>query len=355
MTAHTRPTPARPGLRRGLPLALMLLLSLALLAACGQPPAQVHSTSGATMGTTWSVQIVAAPDSSVAGLREDIQAALETVNSQMSTYREDSHLSRFNRAAPGESITLPAEFRAVLMEAMNLAEQTDGVYDPTIGPLVNLWGFGPDGPRTTPPSADEIQAARDRVGWRQLALDPDTHALTQAGNVYLDLSSIAKGYAVDLIAERLDNRGIQAYLVDIGGDMRAKGKKPDGQGWRIGIERPMAGEQAVHTIIEPGDMAVLTSGSYRNHFRDGDKEYSHTIDPRTGKPIPRELVSVTVVHGNAKQADGLATAITALGAEAGYRFAREHDLAVLLLIRDNGTLRERMTPGFKPYLTAEAH
>jgi len=338
---------------RRLPVLLLALLLL-LPAGCGQPQ-QVHTLSGPTMGTAWSVQIVAAPgDRNIAGLRDDIEAALETVNGQMSTYREDSHISRFNRAEPGESITLPPEFTVVLLAAMELAEQTDGAYDPTVGPLVNLWGFGPDGRRTEPPPEEEIEAARERVGWQQLELDLDTRTLTQPGDVLLDLSSIAKGYAADLIAERLEERGINAYLVDIGGDMRVRGRKPDGERWRIAIERPAEGERAIHSIIEPGDAAVATSGSYREFFRASGREYSHTIDPRTGYPIPQELVSVTVLHDNCKEADGLATAITALGPEAGYAFARDRDLAVLLLIRDNDSVQERMTPAFAPYVDGEA-
>ncbi|WP_290652450.1 FAD:protein FMN transferase [Aquisalimonas sp.] len=335
-------------------LRVVLLPAICLLAvACGQPP-QVQTLSGASMGTTWSVQFVAAPgEDDVAAVRADIEAALERVNAQMSTYREDSHISRFNRAAPGESITLPPDFTVVLLAAKELAEQTDGAYDPTVGPLVNVWGFGPDGPRSEAPAEDAIEAARARVGWQQLALDRDTRALTQPGGVYLDLSSIAKGYAADLIAERLETRGITAYLVDIGGDMRVRGRKPDGERWRIAIERPVPGERAIQSVIQPGDKAVATSGSYRQFFREGDREFSHTIDPRTGYPTPQELVSVTVLHDNAKEADGLATAIMALGPEAGYAFAREQDVAVLLLVRDDDTVEERMTPAFAPYVDEE--
>ncbi|MEX0870890.1 MAG: FAD:protein FMN transferase [Aquisalimonadaceae bacterium] len=340
---------------RRMPQLRALLVGLCvLLAACEKAP-RIQEISGPTMGTTWTVKYVPPNSAADAGrVREDIEAALEAVNAQMSTYREDSHISRFNRAAAGESITVPPEFSDVLRASMQLAAQTGGAYDPTVGPLVNLWGFGPDGARAEPPAIEDIKAARARVGWQQLGLNPDTRTLTQRGGVYLDLSSIAKGYAVDLIAGRLEQRGTTAYLVDIGGDMRVRGRKPDGQRWRIGIERPGPGQRAVHSVIEPGDKAVATSGSYRNFFRDQEREYSHTIDPRTGYPIPQDVVSVTVLHDSCTQADGLATAITALGAEAGYAFARDRDLAVLLLIRDNGTVRERMTPAFSPYLDGEA-
>lgn len=343
-------------MRRGVVLipACLVVAALALVQVGCESAPREHQLSGYTMGTEWSVRIVLPADSrQLTGLRDDIEDALETVDAQMSTYRDDSVLSRFNKLPAGESIILPSEFAEVLDAALMLAEQTGGRFDPTVGPLVNLWGFGPDGPRTEPPSEQAIEAARARVGWEQLQFDIDTRELFQPGDVYLDLSSIAKGYAVDLIVRRLETRGINAYLVDIGGDMRSRGEKPGGQPWRIAIERPTPGERGIHTIIEPGNKAIATSGSYRSFFRDGDREYSHTIDPLTGYPIPQELVSVTVVHDNAMAADGLATAITALGPQAGLEFARERDLVVLLLIRDNGSVREEMTERFTPYLDGE--
>ncbi len=335
-------------------LSGLMVVGLLLLAACDRPP-ELQRISGHSMGTTWSVQFVRpANDRQLTGLRDDIEAALETVNAQMSTYRDDSHISRFNQLSPGESITLPPEFTVVLLAALDLAEQTEGAFDPTVGPLVNLWGFGPDGIRDEAPPEEEIEATRARVGWERLEFDMNTRALTQPGDAYLDLSAIAKGYAADLVADTLENRGITDYLVDMGGDMRVRGSKPENQPWRIAVERPVPGERDIHSIIEPGDKAIATSGSYRNFFRDGEQEFSHTIDPHTGYPVPQDLVSVTVLHDNAKMADGLATAITALGAEAGLEFARERDLAVLLLVRDNGDVREEMTPAFEPYLETEA-
>nr|WP_282571421.1 FAD:protein FMN transferase [Methylonatrum kenyense] len=333
-------------------LAGVLLAGALLLGACGQAD-QLQEISGQTMGTTWSAQFVVTADTDTDGLREDLEAALETVNAQMSTYREDSHLSRFNQSAAGESLELPPEFTVVLMAALELAEATDGAFDPTVGPLVNLWGFGPDGRRTEAPPEEELEAARERVGWQQLEFDMNTRRLTQPGEVYLDLSSIAKGFAADQLAEVLEGRGIDRYLVGIGGDMRIRGDKPGGAPWRIAIERPDPGARDIHTVIEPVDVAMATSGSYRNFFVDGEQEYSHTIDPHTGRPVPQDLVSVTVLHDNAKMADGLATAITALGAEAGYRFAREQGLTALLLVRDNDDVRERMTPEFAAYLPQE--
>jgi FAD:protein FMN transferase len=188
------------------------------------------------------------------------------------------------------------------------------------------------------------------VGWYRLEYDATRRELTQPGEAYLDFSAIAKGYAADLVAERLEARGIVDHLVDLGGDMRVRGHRPDGDRWRIAVERPDPSTRDIFTIIEVGDNSLATSGSYRNFFEYGEQEFSHTIDPHTGRPIPQELVSVTVVHDNCMMADGYATAITALGAEAGFEFARELGLAALLLIRDNDDVVERTTEAFAPYL-----
>jgi FAD:protein FMN transferase len=331
-------------------------LTMLLVAACGRPE-QVYSLAGYTMGTQWSVQLVVQPGSRELGsVRREIESVLETINSQMSTFREDSDISRFNRSAAGEAITLREEFSVVLRAALELAEQTRGAYDPTVGPLVNLWGFGPDERRERVPADDEVQAALKRVGWERLKVTSGEQApeLVQPGGAYLDLSSIAKGYAVDRITELLESLGIGAYLVSIGGDMRAKGTRPDGRNWRIGIERPVAGEQGVHHVIEPGDQSVATSGNYRNFFVDDGELYSHVLDPRTGLPVESSLVSVSVLHDSAMLADGLATALMVLGTEAGYAFATKRSLAVLFLVRDGDRLEERMTPAFTPFFAEEA-
>ena len=335
------------------PAALLLAACLSLLTGCSRPP-EAQTLQGHTMGTTWSVRFVVPDDDHrIVGLRDDIEEALDTVDRQMSTWRDDSVLTRFNNLEPGQSIIVPAEFASVLETSLELAEQTDGMFDPTIGPLVNLWGFGPDGRRDEPPAAEDIEGALARVGWRRLSWDPDTRKLTQPGGSYLDFSAIAKGYAADLVGERLEARGIRDFIVDLGGDMVIRGQRPGGTPWRIAIERPDPSTREIFSIIELSDQALATSGSYRNFFEHGEQQFSHTIDPRTGKTIPQELVSVTVVHNNCKLADGLATAITALGADDGYEFAREQGLAALLLVRDDDDIIERMTDAFTPYIQME--
>lgn len=331
-------------------LCVCVLAASLLLGGCDRA-AQVHTLSGPTMGTTWTVRLGDLPaGATLPGLRDEVEALLDEVNAQMSTYREDSDISRFNRADAGEWLDMPEGFARVVEAALALARETGGGYDPTVGPLVNLWGFGPEGHREQAPDESAIASIRARVGWQRLRFDPARRALLQPGAAYLDLSSIAKGYAVDRIAEHLASRGVGAFLVDIGGDMRLRGRKPDGSAWRVAIERPTPGTRDVQTIIEPGDRAVATSGSYRNFFRDQGREFSHTIDPRTGYPVRHELVSVTVIASTCMQADALATALTVLGPEEGYAFARTRGLAVLFLMREGERIEERMTPAFARYL-----
>jgi FAD:protein FMN transferase len=341
-------TPAR---RR---VGFWLFLIAAVLAGCSQPREPV-TLNGATMGTTWTVRLGEIPPGvSVPALRSELEAVLERVNAQMSTYREDSDISRFNRAAAGEVMKVPEDFATVLLASIALAEASGGAFDPTVGPLVNLWGFGPDPAQDRVPAENEIEAARRRVGWQRIVFDPASAELAQPGGLMLDFSSIAKGHAVDLLAEVLLTHGIGSHLVDIGGDLRTRGQRPDGRPWRIAIERPLPGGREVHTVLTPGDRAMATSGSYRNFFRDQGRSYSHTIDPRTGYPVAHRLVSVTVLHASALQADALATAISALGPQDGLAFAEQRNLAALLLVEENGQVEELMTPAFADNLASGA-
>lgn len=303
------------------------------------------------MGTTWSVRMAAPPaHGSVGDLRAEVEAILETINSEMSTYREDALVSRFNAAPAGTRFQLPPDFDRVLQDSLALAESSDGAFDPTVGPLVNLWGFGPEGDRVEPPPEEAIAAARERTGWRKLRYEASGRVLEQSGGVYLDFSSIAKGHAVDRIAEHLLAQGVTDFVVDIGGDLRTRGARADGRAWRIAVERPQAGERAIHSVIEPGDMAMATSGNYRNFFRDQGRVFSHTIDPRSGWPVDHDVVSVTVLHERCALADGLATVLSVLNEEQGMAFADRQQLAVLWLVNTEDGIQERMTPAFARYL-----
>lgn len=310
-----------------------------------RPAAQAAALAGATMGTTWSARMALPAGVAEATARLAIQAAVDEVVTQMSTWEADSDITRYNRAGPGWQ-ALPDGFFHVLRHALRLAEDCGGAYDPTVGPLVNAWGFGPHHRAHEPPSAAAIQAARDRCGWRRVRLDEDRQAAYQAGGTYLDLSSIAKGYGVDRAAMALDALGITDYLVEVGGELRARGRRPDGQPWRVAIEVPDASD--AHALALPlADCSIATSGDYRRHAGDGDARYAHTIDPRTGHPVRNALASVTVLHPVCMQADALATALTVLGEAEGLAYARRHALAALFIVRERDAWRVVATPPFE--------
>jgi thiamine biosynthesis lipoprotein len=353
------PAPALLGRRGALVRLGGLAATVALpagLLGCSTPP-QIHTLQGRTMGTGWMVRLGGRLPAPLPTLRGEIETLLEAVNAEMSTWRDDSVITRFNKAGAGTAIELPAGFAAVLATALALARDTGGAYDPTVGPLVNLWGFGPDGVRREPPSAEAVAAARSRVGWERLALRPGGREIVQPGGLYLDLSSIAKGHGVDRVVDHLRERGLRSAMFDIGGDLRVIGRRPDGQPWQIGIERPAEGVREVQTVIAmPADHALASSGSYRNFFRDGGRRFAHLIDPRTAEPVAHRLVSVSVLHPSCTEADALATALAVLGPEEGLRLARARGLGVLLLTADDAhdpmaaRVTEHATPEFWTFL-----
>jgi thiamine biosynthesis lipoprotein len=318
----------------------------------------VQSVQGETMGTFWSVRAVLPATLSLATRVNDIQSVLDLVDGQMSTYKPTSALSRFNAAPAGTWHVLPAECFTVVRHALQVARDSQGAYDPTIGPLVNLWGFGPDASRRAPPSAEAIQAARERTGWSRITLDEVTHSVYQPGGIYLDLSSVAKGYSVDLLGRHLDAMDIDAWLVDVGGEMKGKGRKPDGSPWRIGIERPGAAAGAVQHMDQLSQVvcltgrAIATSGDYRRRFEVDGVTYSHHIDPRTGWPVPHSVASVSVLADEAMHADPLGTLMTVLGPEQGMAYAKERGLAVMFIMRGAQGLEECLSPAFEAALAS---
>ena len=315
------------------------------VAGCSQQPAPVD-LFGETMGTTWSVKFATSPSQPLAMIERDIHAEFDRIVAQMSTWEPTSDISRYNSADADTWHELSPNFYAVLDYAIELARTTGGAYDPTVGPLVNLWGFGPDGERREPPNDGAIAAMRARVGWQKIQRDPTMWRVHQPGGMYLDLSSVAKGYAVDRVAAYLDGMGIDSYLVEIGGELRARGSKRDGEPWRVAVEMPVSNAQGVAEVLELHDLSVATSGDYRMHFEADGKRYSHMIDPRTARPVDHRLASVTVVHRDCMHADALATALTVLGPDEGMAFARERDLAVLFIERSDDGFVERTTPAF---------
>jgi thiamine biosynthesis lipoprotein len=315
---------------------------------------QVHSLHGRTMGTSWSVRLVAGTRRPLTTLRSGIQRQLDDVVAQMSTWDCMSDLSRFNQARSAGWHALPREFFYVLRYAMDVARASDGAYDPTAGPLVNAWGFGPERGNGAQPAQAAIDAARARVGWQRVQLDPPQLRALQPGDACLDLSAIAKGFGVDQVARYLQHAGIEDFLVEVGGELRGQGMKPDATPWWVELQRPPAGGGNNHglasAIVALHDLSVATSGDYLRYFLSGTRQYSHTIDPRTGEPIAHGLASVTVLHPDCIAADALSTALNVLGPTAGMEFACAQRLPALFVVRTPGGLSERLTPELQAML-----
>lgn len=315
---------------------------LATRAARAFSSAALVALSGETMGTTWSVKAVTPLGED--RLRALVEPCLALVVAQMSQWRPDSDLSRFN-AAEGETWhRLPNEFFRALRYALWLARETAGAYDPTLGDLSELWGFGASGRRADAPNGAAIDAARTERGWSRMKLDIPRRSAWQPGGTRLDLSSIGKGFAVDFVAEALSRQGVVSHLVEIGGELRGSGTKPDLSPWWVEIE------SAPDLVIALHGLSVATSGDARRYIAQGGRRLSHTLDPRTGHPIADDLASVTVLEASCMKADALATALSVLGAEEGMRFAGERGIAARFVMREPGGPAERITPAFAAML-----
>jgi len=297
------------------------------------------------MGTQYSVQLVAAnPD---AALAADIGARLDRIEALMSTYREDSTVSRFNASPSTDWFTVPEALCDVVAEAIDVSVQSGGAFDITVSPLVDLWGFGPGGGGGQPPSRDTIDALLGATGYDKLETDCSLPALRKASaSLRIDLSSIGKGRGIDDVAELLDARGIADYLIEIGGEVRARGQKPAGERWRIAVEAPLYEERRIVTAFALDDTAVATSGDYRNFFESGGRYYSHLLDPRTGAPVEHGTAAVTVIADTATRADALATALLVMGKADGYLLAERENIAALFVERIDGDIVAEPTSRF---------
>ncbi|CAM4318130.1 FAD:protein FMN transferase [Vibrio agarivorans] len=327
---------------------LVALASLLALVGCEQPRQQVH-LSGPTMGTSYNIKYISQeglPTSEA--VQQEIDRLLEEVNDQMSTYRADSELSRFNQHTSSEPFEVSPQTALVVKEAIRLNGLTQGALDVTVGPLVNLWGFGPEARRDKVPSDEKLAERKAMTGIHHLKIDGN--ALTKdIPELYVDLSTIAKGWGVDVLAEYLNDLGINDYMVEVGGEMRLKGVNRESIPWRIAIEKPTADERSIQEIIEPGDMAVATSGDYRNYFERNGVRYSHIIDPHTGKPINNYVVSVTVIDASSMTADGLATGLMVMGEEAGMAVAELENIPAMMIIKTEDGFVERVSSAYKQY------
>lgn len=328
----------------------LMISALLVLTGCEQAPQQTHLT-GSTMGTYYSVKYVSDRELPAStDIQAEIDARLELVNDQMSTYRKDSELSLFNQQKGSEPFTVSKDTAKVVSEAIRLNTLSDGALDVTVGPLVNLWGFGPEGRPDRVPTDEQIAERRAMTGIEFLSVEGNNLIKTNPG-LYVDLSSIAKGFGVDVVANYLASLGIDNYLVEIGGELQLKGKNAEGQPWRIAIEKPTSDQQTVQEIIAPGDMAIATSGDYRNYFEEDGIRYSHTIDPSTAKPINHRLVSVTVLDKSCMTADGLSTAFMVMGPDAALALANQENIPAFFIVKTDNGFNEVASDAFKPYLT----
>ena len=319
------------------------------LLGCSDDAGDVLTLDGRTMGTTYSVKIAAAPRGLDTGeLAREIDGLLETVNRQMSTYRPESELSRFNAAAAGTWVPVSPDTRSVIDAALRVSRLTGGALDPTVGPIVDLWGFGPGGEQQRIPSPKEISAVHETVGFAKITTRADGPAVTKhAPGVRLDLSGVAKGFGVDKVAEHLTARGIDNYLAEVGGELRSSGRGPGARAWRVGIEKPSEAPGHLHRVVELGGEALATSGNYRIFFERDGHRYSHIVNPRSGRPVDHDLASATVVAATTMEADALSTSLLVLGADAGMKLATEHDIAAVFITGGGGSFTETASPAFK--------
>lgn len=299
---------------------------------------------GQTMGSTFSVTWVETephPD-----LPRRVDELLSRLTHLTSTYEEQSQVSQFNRAQVTSWVNVDADVATVVAIAQSTSELSDGAFDITVKPLVALWGFGPDAENHVPTAA-ALDAAAASVGFRRLEVRQSPPSLKKnVPELEIDLNGIVPGFAADKIAELFERAGVRDYLIDVGGELRAAGAKDSGEVWTLAIETPDSAERAADSVYELTDVALATSGDYRNYYERDGKRLSHTIDPRTRRPIEHHLASVTVLAPTAAQADALATALNVLGPDAGLELARKHSLSVLMLVRAAPGTFERRASGY---------
>ncbi|MFJ2467241.1 FAD:protein FMN transferase [Pseudomonas sp. NPDC087615] len=322
-----------------------LVVLAGILSGCGNGDA-MESFGGPAMGSTWSVKYVRhAGLADPAKVRSEVEGILGEVDRQLSTYRSDSDIERFNALPANSCQAVPASVLELIWVGEQLAEQSEGTYDLTVEPLMNLWGFGPQGREEKIPDTAALAEVMLRVGYQHLRIEGGQ--LCKDAAVEVDFNSIAAGYAVDTIAARLDAMGIHDYLAEATGELKAKGKKLDGSPWRIALEEPRDDQQVAQRIINVNGYGVSTSGDYRNYFLHNGRRYSHTFDARSGAPVLHNLASVTVIHPQALMADGLSTLLLILGPERAWAYAEKHDIGAFFVIRADTGFVIRTTQAFE--------
>ena len=331
----------------------IVLAFLLCLGACDSSPKKVQ-LQGGVFGTTWHVTYHGEPD----GLTDnDVEAAITSafsvVDDSMNNYRASSTLSQLNRLPGGQIFEVDWDFALVFNAALDIHHATAGAYDPSVSPLINLWGFGPEGV-TESPTDDQLAIARSHSGLNQFAWDlSDRSFLKRNTRATLDFSSIGKGYAVDLAGDALDEIGVANFMLEVGGEIQTRGVSPRGDHWRLAIENPIrAGVGKPYAAVAVTDVGIATSGNYRNFFEVDGKRFSHLIDPRTGYPIEHDLVSATVIHPSTMVADAWATALMVVGTTEALRLANLYDLSVYLISRNGEQLISSHNQGMSRWLKA---
>ncbi|MEP1213884.1 MAG: FAD:protein FMN transferase [Marinobacter sp.] len=330
-----------------------LVLAVAALAGCSfEEEEKVWEISGPVFGTQYHINVVLKEDQDrLENLANGIEEVLEDIDASMSTWRNDSELSRFNRLDDQSKWTgISRSLYEVLATAKKVSELTGGAFDVTVGPVVNLWGFGPDARPEEVPTEDELSSLLAVIGHDKLALKDEPPALRADPNQYIDLSAIAKGYGVDAVSRFIESEGISAFLVEIGGEVRVSGRKPGGEAWRLAIEAPVTGRRQINRVVALEDQAMATSGDYRNYYESEGKRFSHTIDPKSGKPITHHLASVSVIAEDCMTADALATAFNVMGYEQAQELATRENIAAYFIVRGEGGFQTDYTPAFSSFL-----
>ncbi|WP_036128394.1 FAD:protein FMN transferase [Marinobacter nitratireducens] len=334
--------------------SILVMLVVTALAGCSfKPEEKVWEISGPVFGTSYHINVVLTDDPErLENLASGIEAELEKVDAAMSTWRDDSELSAINQHADQTDwINLSDPLYEVLTKAVEVSELTGGAFDITVGPVVNLWGFGPRARPETAPTDEELAEMLSRIGYDKLELKEAPKALRSDIPQYIDLSAIAKGYGVDVVSRYLQKEGVTAYLVEIGGEVRVNGRKPDGSAWRLAIEQPVSEGRQVNRVVALEQRAMATSGDYRNYYESEGRRYSHTIDPSTGKPITHNLASVTVIAGDCMTADALATGFNVLGYERASELATRENIPAYFIVRTDDGFETHQTPAFSSFVT----
>lgn len=329
---------------------IFALFCTLLLAACARSPQELE-LSGPTMGTTYTVKVAAPPASlDSARLRATIDEVLSQIDRSMSGYRDDSEVARFNASASTQWCEVSSDLAAVVQAALDISEKSSGAFDITVAPLVAAWGFGPAGEPAVLPTDEQLAQIAASVGYRKLHVQLDPPALRKdVAQLSIDLNGIAPGFAVDRLAERLMALHVENFMIDIGGEIRARGHNARGEPWHIAIERPVDTQRAPYAGVWLDGASVSTSGEYRDYYERDGRRYSHTIDPRTRQPLDRAPGSVVVIATSTALADGWATALNVLGPSEGLALAAKQHMPVLFVERQGKGWQSQSTPEFERY------